>query len=701
MERLTGGDRLCCLLFEEISAAMRSNLPPEEKVRIRIRRANDGMRITIRTKAQSDFIEEDPSPSSDEDDEIEQRIRSSLLFSNADRISTRFNRKNGHLAIVINTGKNPGRNREDELESFYSGHAGNPPSAWSQIRFLIGQRKAAFFFSLLIKAGRSLPMIVIPIISANIIDIVTAGSIADNMRIFVINIAAGVLSLLLHALFAYLDAVFFRELCRSMGAALRNVMVRKLQLLSTSFHNESHTGAIASKVLNSVDAIEESVRIMATQIATIGSYCTAAIVVTLINCPIMSLFYVLFIPLAIVISAAFRKPVRVKNLEMRKAMEDTTSAVTEMLDMVEITKAHGLQDKEVSRIERHVESIRDSGRELDITNEFLGSISWIILQLFQLFALAFSASLAGRGIISIGMIALFQAYFTATVTRLSTFINILPQVTKGFDACVSIAEILCIDNDEHRGTRIPHSFEGAVRFCNVSFSYGKNEVPVLKDFCLDIPARSSIAVVGGSGSGKSTVLRLILGFILPDSGTVEIDGISTNDINLNAFRKHIAVVPQQTMLFSGTLYQNLVYGAPSYVSRSHVMEVIRQVGLGSFINSLPQGLESPVAESASNLSGGQLQRLSIARALLRNPSIILLDEPTSALDQENEQRIMDILKKISGTCTIIMVAHRLNTIKNFDSIAVLRNGTLAEHDSYDNLMKKDSLFRQMQETQNE
>ena len=684
------------LIFEELSVSMQENLPADEHVNIRIRNGRSGFSVTIRVRSAVDFLETGISPSLGENEEIERRVRSVVLASNSDNFTSRFNARKQRMVMRITVGgKKPHRDYEDELEVFYDGFRGNPPSAIKQMLFLLKQRKWPFLLSFLIKVGRSLPMIVIPIITANIIDIVTAGSLEAHLTEFLINIGAGILSLLLHILFVYLDAGYFRVLCRTIGENLRNVMVRKLQLLAMSFHDESHAGAIANKILNNVDAIEDTIRIFATQMATIVVYCLAAVIITLIRCPLMSLFYILFIPLAVVMATVFRKPIRRQNRELRTAMEDTSSAVTEMLGMVGITRAHGLQQDEVSRMSRHMENIHDTGKRLDITNEVFGAVSWISLQVFQLFALAFSAFLAGRGIITIGMIALFQSYFSATVTRLSTFINVIPQFTKGFDACASIAEVLCADNYEHRGTSIPSRFDGEVRFSDVQFWY--KDTQVLNGLSLNVPARSSLAVVGGSGSGKSTLLKLLLGFIMPAAGKVYIDGTDIGDMDLSRYRKHIAVVPQHSMLFSGTLLQNLMYGAPPYVSRSRVWEVVKQVGLEDFVNSLPKGLDSPVSESGANLSGGQSQRISIARALLRDPKILILDEPTSALDRENEQRVMGILDDIMGSCTIIMVAHRLNTIRNFDSIAVLESGRVAEQGTYDELIEKNGLFCSMLE----
>ena len=667
---------LCSLLFEEISAVVRTNLEPDDKVSVRISAARHGVSVTLRMNAKSDFLRADMSPTLSEGEEIEQKIRNAVLASNSDKINARFNEGKGRLEITISIGSKQKKSIEDELEAFYAAHAGNPPAPWAQIRFLIKQRFWAFFLSFLIKVGRSLPMIVIPIITANIIDIVNMGHVSGNLKAFLLNIGIGVLSLLLHALFAYLDASYFRVLCRTMSECLRNVMVRKLQLLSMSFHSESRAGIITNKILNSVDAIEESLKILFSQLGTLGVYSLAAIIITLVNCPVMALFYVLFIPLAVIMARVFRKPIGKQNKELRQTMSDMSAAVTEMLGMVEITRAHGLQENEVSRLSRHTESIQSKGKKLDITNEVFGSMSWITLQFFQLLALAFSAYLASHGTISIGMIAMFQSYFSATVTRLSSFIDIVPQFSRGIDACRSISEVLCIDNDEHKGRSVPPAFNGSIVFSHVGYTYESEGVEVFKDINLNIPARSSIAITGGSGSGKSTILKLILGFILPKSGDVVIDGISIKDISLSSYRKHIAVVPQHPMLFSGTLYSNLTYGAPVYVSRPRVMEVMRKVGLGDYVESLPSGLDSHITESGSNLSLGEMQRLSIARALLRDPAVVILDEPTSALDRESEERIMEILKDISGTCTIVMVTHRLSTAEGFDSVVVLDHGTI-------------------------
>ena len=685
---------LCTLLFDELSSVLNAKLDAQTPVTVRVGKGFNEVSVRLDFHCDRNIMEEEKVLCGD-DSEIEQIIRSTVLESNADKIRSIFNQKTQKLKITISVALKPKRDYEQELEDFYSFRKGKSPSASATMFFFVKQRFWKFFIAFIIKVLRSAPMVVIPVISANIIDIVSDGMMAQRLLYFFLNVGIGIFSLLLNILFSFLDSLFFKKLCFSIGEDLRNVMVRKLQILSITYHRENQIGSITNKMLNNVESIETAFSILGTQLSIILTYVTAALVITMLEAPVMALFYVLFIPMALFLAAVFRKPITNKNKEWRKSMEGANAAVTEMLGMVETTRAHGLQKDEISRMSHYMENIRDAGTKLEEVNQFFGAVSWAILQFFQILALAFSAYIASKGMISVGMIALFQAYFTQTVTRISTFINILPQCTKGFDACLSVAEVLCADSDEHKGTKSPETFKGDITFKDVDFRYKKEDPKILDNFSLHIHSGQSVALVGGSGSGKSTLINLIIGFIMPDAGTVTIDGVSTKDMNLTRLRKHLAVVTQNTVLSTGTLYQNLVYGSP-YVTRAKVESTVREVGLGELIDSLPDGLDTFVSESGSNLSGGQKQRISIARALLRDPAIMILDEPTSALDSESELRIKELLRKIQGRCTIIMIAHRLTMVENFDNIIVLDKGNIAEQGTYAQLMAKDDgAFRKL------
>ncbi len=687
---------LCTLLFEEVSKLLKRRLPESNTVKVRVVRRSRILSIHMVVSADEDVLKAKGNPSGDDDSQVEEAISDILISKNSDKIRSRFNKRRKVLRIAIEVGRSRGRNYEDEIEEYYGRHKNNPPKPTSQMWFLYKQRIWGFLLSVLIKIGRSSPALIIPIATANVIDIVSTTGIANNLKAFILNLAVSMLSLALNILFAYLESAYFRNLCRKVGVSLRNVMVRKLQIFSISFHKDSQVGAITSKMMLNIDSLSEAFRVLVGDLALIVSYIVAAVVMTLKNCPMMALFYLFFVPLAVVLAWVFRRPIGALNKKYRVEMEDTNAAITEMLNMVEMTRAHGLQQDEMSRISRYVERIRFAGNRLDTVNQVLGSISWVLLQFFQLIALAFSAYLANRNIITIGMIALFQTYFTMIVTRVSTFVNTLPETSKGFEACNSIAEVLCEDADEHTGTECPVRFMGDIDYSHVSFGYSENP-NLLKDFSLHIPTKSSIAFVGGSGSGKSTLINLLIGFMVPQKGDVIVDGVRLKDMKLSSYRKHIAIVPQNSILFSGTLYENLTYGAP-FVSRSRVEELLKAVGLDDFVNSLPNGLETMIVESGANLSGGQKQRISIVRALLRDPKILILDEATSALDNENEKKIGGLIDNILGTCTVVMIAHRLSTIKNVDRIIVLDQGRIIEDGNYDELMRREGVFYNMGRT---
>ena len=208
----------------------------------------------------------------------------------------------------------------------------------------------------------------------------------------------------------------------------------------------------------------------------------------------------------------------------------------------------------------------------------------------------------------------------------------------------------------------------------------------------------TVAFVGESGAGKTTILNLIIGFMQPDSGEIDIDGHNLNDINLRSYRKHIAVVPQNSILFSGTIKENITYGI-KIVDENKLREVIKAANLTEFIDGLPKGVDSEVGEHGGGISGGQRQRISIARALMRDPKVIVLDEATSALDSISEREIQKALDNLKSERTTFIVAHRLSTIRNADKIAVISEGKVTEYGTYNELMEAKGEFYELRKLQ--
>jgi len=627
---------------------------------------------------------------SDRNEDLQSQIRFNLFVDNADRITQKYSsRKKRNIYILKEPSK--AKTTEQRIDEFYS--SGEKITPMKQIMFFRELYIFKFFFATAVKAMRSAPLIVIPIITAKLIDLIIDNQ-ANLTNIFFL-IGIGLLSLVLNVIGAHFEGTVFKKLIHCIEADIRSAMVRKLQRLSLSYHNNIQTGLITTKIMMDVDRISFIYNTFIGELFQLLAYIVAAAVMTLLECKWMTLFYVLCIPVAVSVSVFFRKAVAYRNSEYRKDQENANAAIEEMLDMINLSRAHGLQKNESTRVNRYLNKIQKSGTELDSLNTLYSSLSYVSLQVFQLVCLLFSALMARGGWISIGSIALFQSYFATILSRLTSLVNHMPEASRGIESFRSVAEILCINDVEHSGaTKVNHGMKGRIELKDVGFHYSGKSGFAMKNFSLVIPEKKSIAIFGGSGSGKSTILNLVTGSLEPCSGQVIVDGLDLKELDLNTYRHQIAVVPQTAMLYTGTLYDNLTYGLP-YVSRSMVESILEAVDLKDFVNTLPDGLDSIIEEGGANLSGGQRQKISLARALLRRPRILILDEFTNALDRKSEMNIMNCVRRILGTCTILMVSHRVETAKMVDEIIVLRNGSIIDQGSFDELISKEGPFHDM------
>ena len=276
---------------------------------------------------------------------------------------------------------------------------------------------------------------------------------------------------------------------------------------------------------------------------------------------------------------------------------------------------------------------------------------------------------------------------------------LLPIISKGLESVESIGEVLCANDIEDNWKKEKvKEVEGEIEFDEVSFSYRGEEKKILNDLNLKIRKGETVAFVGGSGSGKTTILNLAIGFLKADSGQVRIDGKNLMEVNLQSYREHIAVVPQQSILFSGTIRDNITYGTEG-IPDEKLWEIVQAANLEDVIKKMPDGLDTMITEHGDNLSGGQKQRISIARAFVRNPKILILDEATSALDSVSERKIQDSIQRLVRDRTTLIVAHRLSTIKNADKIAVIGNGGVLEYGNYEELMEQKGEFYHLKKLQ--
>lgn len=575
------------------------------------------------------------------------------------------------------------------IDKYYTGDNKKP------LRTLIRMYKG-YYRKLLLSSVcfcvKMLCFIVTPLLTADIMDTLT-----QNREAFLPVLTRDMLLLLfllaLNIPFHVLYTKLSSQASRAVEAGLRGAVVKKLQKLTIRFDTAMQSGRIQSKIIRDVENIHGMFGQLFNSIMDVGLNMLCMIAVLIIRGDwLIFLFYALCVPMAILISRLFLKNFRKKSRDFRHEMEHTSSRVVDMVEMIPITRAHALADVEVNKMNRQVGDLAGRGMALDVYGALFHSVNWSTIQLFSLFCLAFCGFLAYKGTFTVGDVTLYTSYFNRFVGYVSTILGLIPVIASGTEAITSVGEILAAEDiEQNEGKVAADTLHGTYDFRGVTFRY-EESTPILRGLDLHVEAGETIALVGESGAGKTTVLNLITGFYLPDGGTLTIDGREITDIDLESYRRHIAMVPQTSVLFSGTVRDNIVYGLEREVSEEELNKVLADACLTDVVAKLPQGIDTPVGERGNTLSGGQRQRMAIARALIRDPSVIIFDEATSALDTVSEKKIQQAIANMTRGRTTFIVAHRLSTIRDADKIAVMEEGRCVEYGTYDELMEKKGAF---------
>lgn len=579
-----------------------------------------------------------------------------------------------------------------EIDDFYRhADAGTAARPMAVLIHLAGRHKGLFTLSMLYKTIRHLGAMMMPVFAANIIDSVVRGCDFFSPQVF-LNILGSVLALSANLLGFWAETATYRRLTRAVESGFRMALVKKLQILSMKYHSSVQSGKLLSKLISDVQFIVRLITDRLQDVLHVIIDVIILIIMSLMRFPPMLIFYALAVPSVFLFVRDFSKPILKRKMTMRHQTEDANAAFREMLGMNQMTRMHGLEKTEYRKIATKVRRVQTASNAFDDINVTVNNVTFGGFQGFRILCLCVAAYLFTRGYITVGTVILFQSLFDMMINSIQKVLEALPELTQSYDSLVSVNEVLCAEDIEQNGTqRLPQPVRGEVELRHVSFEYDAQSGLVLDDISLQIPSGSVVAFVGRSGAGKSTLLNLILGLYKCTEGQILIDGIDICELDKNDYRHHVAVVPQHTALFSGTLWGNLVYGL-SYVTRDQMMDVIRRVGLEDLINSLPDGLDSQVLEDGGNLSGGQRQRISIARAMLRNAKFILFDEATSALDAESEQQVQEAIDAMTENSTVIMVAHRLNTLRKADRIYRIEDGKAVLCESFDELIRTSSVM---------
>lgn len=566
------------------------------------------------------------------------------------------------------------------------------------LRYLLaGQRKnvalAILFFSI-----KHSPAWLIPVITANLIDIVVQKKSTVDLAI---NSAALVFVVTQNFPTNLLYVRFLATAIRDTENRLRSALVVRMQQLSIGYYQKTNAGALQTKVVRDVENIEQMMRHMSDGGLAALNGLAGAIVVTAIRVPNFLIFFLLVAPIASITIIRLRKSLNEYNEDFRSQIEKMSSRVNEMTTLLTVTRAHGLERRAVRRMKDSFATVQEAGLKLDRINGRFNAAAWVTFQLANVFCLILSAyfALNGKFGISAGDVVLLTSNFGMLIGSIILLASLAPAISKGFASITSLGEVLeSPDLEINQGKKSVESVEGVIHFSDVSFTYPTNHKPSLTDVSFSASPGKMIALVGPSGSGKSTLINLVIGFLRPSAGVITIDGQDYKDLDLRTVRKFLSVVPQESVLFDGTIAENISYGL-SGVTPAEIESALRDSNAWDFVQAFDDGIETLVGERGARLSGGQKQRLAIARALIRNPRILILDEATSALDSESEKLIQDALARLMRDRTTFVVAHRLSTVQEADHILVLNDGCVVESGAHTELVAQQGLYRRLYDAQ--
>ncbi len=577
----------------------------------------------------------------------------------------------------------------------YDYHSHRP--IWTLIR--MAGRPLGFYVALIVVLViKHSPVWATPFLVAKVIDTLAEPSLAA-VRPLAIYFAAVFVLVVQNVPMQTLFISMLSGAARDLERTLRTALVTRLQQLSIAFHDRTETGRLQAKVLRDVEQVQH----FAMMVFEAGAMAVLSILfaagVTAVREPRLLIFFIVMVPIVSGLRSLFRRRIVERNQAFRTEVERMSAEVAEMINMIPVVRAHGLEEEETRRMQEQFGAVNRRGRRLDVMNALFGASSFTTFQLAMVLGLAVQSYFCIQGWITVGEIVLYQSLFAMIVMSISHLMGIYPQLARGMESVRSIGEVLeCPDLERNQGRLAVESVEGHIRFENVGFRYPGKSEPAILDFTLDVTPGECIALVGPSGAGKSTLVQLLIGFRRPQQGRILFDGRSMEDLDMRTLRRFLSVVPQETILFSGSIRDNILYGM-SGIDDTRLHEVLEASHLTELVDSLPKGLDTRIGEDGALLSGGQRQRIAIARALIRNPRLLVLDEATSSLDVVSEKKVQDAIDHAIRHRTTFIVAHRLSTIRKATRIVVLKDSRMEQVGSYAELMAHPGLFRDMQRLQ--
>ena len=520
-----------------------------------------------------------------------------------------------------------------------------------------------------------------------------------QMHIAALAAFAYVIIALLGALATYVDNYYTESVGQYVAHDLRMRMFHHLQRLSLGYYTSHQTGTLLSTITTDIQTIQGFA-----SSSTLNIFVDLLTIVSMLGLMLwlnwdFTLIAVGVTPFLLFFVSRFKKAVKKATHQVRKEQADIVAVVQQGLESMQAVKAFGRQDMEEQELGKVSHATVDAALKARSIKALLSPVVTVTVAVCTAIVLWRGAYLILAGIMTVGALTVYLSYlskFFKPVKDLATTTNAIAQAAVGVDRIRAVLDTDTIIPEKGNAIEAP-PVRGQVVFEHVAFAYDVKN-PVLLDVSFTINPGQLVGIVGPTGSGKSTVFSMISRFYDPSKGTIRIDGHDVRDLKLKSLRDQIGYVLQETVLFHGTIAENIAFGRVS-ASREEIIKAAELANAHEFISKMAQGYDTLVGERGSTLSGGQRQRIGIARVMIRNNPILLLDEPTAALDSESEKLVIEALERLMKGRTVITIAHRLPTIRDADQIIVISGGIVAENGTHDDLMAKNGIYAELHRTQ--
>ena len=550
----------------------------------------------------------------------------------------------------------------------------------------------AMFCTIMAAAGN----LYIPWIIKDMIDEV----LADKNGTMLNWIAASIIAIfVVRGLFWYGQNYLMSYVGQSVIIDIRAAGFKKLQRLSVSFYDKNKTGTIMSYVTNDVNALQSAMVENTIEMITEGFILIGSVVAMIYLDWRLTLFTVCTFPVVLWFMEFFGKKIRKTGGRIQECTADITSVLQESVASARVIKSFVREDYEVDRFD--VEN--RANFRANMKNAQLMATLTPVVELVAAIGVTMIIWYGGNnvinGTITAGSLVAFLTYAVNISNPIKRLTRVIGNIQKALAAAQRVFMIIDMPEEiaESRDAKQLPEVSGKVEFQNVSFAYD-DKGNVITDLSFSVKPGEVIAIVGPSGAGKSTIANLLPRFYDVNKGDIKIDGHSVREVTLDSLREQVGIVPQETMLFNGSVYNNILYGRLD-ATKEEIEAAAKAANAHDFIMQLTDGYETKLGDRGVNLSGGQRQRIAIARAILKNPRILILDEATSALDTESERVVQEALDRLMVGRTSFVIAHRLSTVKNADKILVLEKGNLVESGTHDELLALDGLYAHLYKIQ--